>query len=96
MSEIPIGVIAIGSTDIPFALDSIPAVFGVTDEAFIVFAAAVLLLTTVASVIKARRDPTARAHAGSLRAHPEPYRAASRDDHGQHHHRAPAYTPKPQ
>jgi tellurite resistance protein TerC len=31
--------IAIGSTDILFALDSIPAVFGVTDEAFIVFAA---------------------------------------------------------
>ena len=31
--------VAIGSTDILFALDSIPAVFGVTDEAFIVFAA---------------------------------------------------------
>src|SRR3954452_8872225 len=31
--------IAIGSTDILFALDSIPAVFGVTEEAFIVFAA---------------------------------------------------------
>jgi hypothetical protein len=31
--------IALGSTDILFALDSIPAVFGVTEEAFIVFAA---------------------------------------------------------
>jgi tellurite resistance protein TerC len=31
--------IAIGSTDLLFALDSIPAVFGVTKEAFIVFAA---------------------------------------------------------
>ncbi len=31
--------IAIGSIDLLFALDSIPAVFGVTDEAFIVFAA---------------------------------------------------------
>jgi tellurite resistance protein TerC len=31
--------IAIGSTDILFALDSIPAVFGVTEETFIVFAA---------------------------------------------------------
>ena len=31
--------IAIGSTDILFALDSIPAVFGVTQEAYIVFAA---------------------------------------------------------
>ena len=31
--------IAIGSTDILFALDSIPAVFGVTDEAYIVFVA---------------------------------------------------------
>jgi tellurite resistance protein TerC len=32
-------VIAIGSIDLLFALDSIPAIFGVTDEAFIVFAA---------------------------------------------------------
>jgi tellurite resistance protein TerC len=128
--------IAIGSTDILFALDSIPAIFGVTDEAFVVFAAnafallglralyflvtglldrlvylstglsivlgfigvklvlhwghleddrvpeiatttslivigVVLTVTTAASVIKARRDPDARAHAGSLRAHPE-------------------------
>ena len=128
--------IAIGSTDLLFALDSIPAVFGVTDETFIVFAAnafallglralyflvtglldrlvylsiglsvilgfigiklvlhwghlqddgvpeiatttslmviaIVLTATTVASLIKARRDPSARAHAGSLRAHPE-------------------------
>ncbi len=128
--------IAIGSTDILFALDSIPAIFGITDEAFIVFAAnafallglralyflvtglldrlvylstglsivlgfigiklvlhwghlqddgvpeiatttslivigVVLTVTTVASVIKARRDPSARAHAGSLRAHPK-------------------------
>ena len=31
--------IAIGGIDLLFALDSIPAVFGVTDEAFIVFAA---------------------------------------------------------
>ena len=31
--------VAIGSTDILFALDSIPAVFGVTEEAYIVFAA---------------------------------------------------------
>jgi tellurite resistance protein TerC len=128
--------VAIGSTDILFALDSIPAIFGVTDETFIVFAAnafallglralyflvtglldrlvylstglsivlgfigiklvlhwghlqddgvpeiatttsliiigVVLTVTTVASLIKARRDPSARAHAGSLRAHPK-------------------------
>ncbi|WP_433466620.1 TerC family protein [Spirillospora sp. CA-128828] len=31
--------VAIGSTDVLFALDSIPAVFGVTDDAFIVFTA---------------------------------------------------------
>ena len=126
--------VAIGSTDILFALDSIPAIFGVTEEAFIVFAAnafallglralyflvsglldrlvylstglalilafigvklilhyghkqndsvpeisigfsltfivIVLLITTIASVIKTRRDPSARAHAGSLRGH---------------------------
>ena len=34
-----IALIAIGSSDLLFALDSIPAVFGVTEEAFIVFAA---------------------------------------------------------
>lgn len=126
--------VAIGSTDILFALDSIPAVYGVTEEAYIVFAAnafallglralyflvsglldrlvylstglsvilafigtklvlhylhkqndaipevsiglsltvivVVLAVTTVASLAKARRDPTARAHAGSLRHH---------------------------
>ncbi len=126
--------LAIGSTDILFALDSIPAVFGVTEEAYIVFVAnafallglralfflvtglldrlvylstglavilafigiklvlhwghlqddavpeiatstsllvilAVLVVTTVASLVKVRRDPAARAHAGSLRGH---------------------------
>jgi tellurite resistance protein TerC len=125
--------VAIGSTDLLFALDSIPAVFGVTEEPYIVFAAnafallglralyflvkglldrlvylstglalilafigvklilhwahtvnervpqistnvslvviaLVLLVTTLASLVKARRDPAARAHAGSLRA----------------------------
>ena len=36
--------IAIGSTDILFALDSIPAASGVTDEAYIVFVANALAL----------------------------------------------------
>ena len=123
--------IAIGGTDILFALDSIPAVFGVTDQPYIVFVAnafallglralfflvtglldrlvylssglalilafigvklilhwghgldhrvpeistamsllviaVVLTVTTVASLIKTRRDPTARAHAGAV------------------------------
>jgi tellurite resistance protein TerC len=126
--------VAIGSTDLLFALDSIPAVFGVTEEPYIVFVAnafallglralfflvkglldrlvylstglslilafigvklilhyahtlddrvpeiqttvslgvivVVLVLTTVASLVKVRRDPSARAHAGSLRHH---------------------------
>jgi tellurite resistance protein TerC len=126
--------IAIGSSDLLFALDSIPAVFGVTDEAFIVFVAnafallglralyflvkglldrlvylstglslilafigvklvlhwahkdideavpeisigvsltvivSTLVITTVASLIKIRKDPDAKAHAGSVRA----------------------------
>ncbi|GAA2629363.1 TerC/Alx family metal homeostasis membrane protein [Paractinoplanes durhamensis] len=126
--------IAIGSSDILFALDSIPAVFGVTDEAYIVFIAnafallglralfflvkglldrlvylstglaiilafigaklvlhwahkdisnsvpevstgislvvivVVLVVTTVASLMKVRKDPDAKAHAGSVRA----------------------------
>jgi tellurite resistance protein TerC len=126
--------VAIGSTDLLFALDSIPAVFGVTEEAYIVFVANafallglralyflvhglldrlvylstglalilaligvklvlhwahvdiddsvpeistpaslvaiafILTVTTVASLMKVRRDPAARAHAGSLRA----------------------------
>jgi tellurite resistance protein TerC len=124
--------VAIGSTDILFALDSIPAVFGVTEEPYIVFVAnafallglralfflvtglldrlvylasglsiilgfigvklvlhwghlqddsipeiatgtslvvimIVLTVTTIASLLKVRRDPSARAHAGSLR-----------------------------
>src|SRR3954462_8300722 len=124
--------IAISSTDLLFALDSIPAVFGVTEEPYIVFAAnafallglralyflvtglldrlvylstglsvilafigvklllhfghlqddsipevqmstslgvivAVLAVTVVVSLLKARRDPAARAHAGWLR-----------------------------
>ena len=125
--------VAIGGTDILFALDSIPAVFGVTQEAYIVFVAnafallglralfflvtglldrlvylstglsvilafigvklvlhwghdvwpwvpeistgvslvviaVVLAATTIASLVKVRRDPSARAHAGSIRA----------------------------
>ena len=127
--------VAIGSTDLLFALDSIPAVFGVTEEPYIVFTAnafallglralfflvqglldrlvylstglavvlvfigvklalhwghtlsdavpeiptltslgvivAILVVTTVASLVRSRRDPAARAHAGSLRARP--------------------------
>jgi tellurite resistance protein TerC len=123
--------IAIGGTDILFALDSIPAVFGVTSEAYIVFAAnafallglralfflvtglldrlvylstglalilafigvklilhwahgmshsvpeistalslvvigVILAVTTAASMVKSRRDPAARAHAGTV------------------------------
>ncbi|MCZ7416554.1 MULTISPECIES: TerC/Alx family metal homeostasis membrane protein [unclassified Streptomyces] len=128
--------LAIGSIDLLFALDSIPAVFGVTQEPYIVFAAnafallglralfflvkglldrlvylsaglalilafigvklilhwahvdvndsvpeiptplslaviaVVLAVVTVASLVKTRQDPTAKAHPGSLRAHP--------------------------
>ena len=126
--------ITIGSTDLLFALDSIPAVFGVTDEPYLVFAAnafallglralyflvqglldrlvylstglavvlafigvklvlhwghtlsgavpqiptllslgviaVILAITTAASLAKVQRDPAARAHAGSVRAH---------------------------
>src|SRR5215472_13072387 len=122
---------AIGGTDILFALDSIPAVFGITSEGYIVFAAnafallglralfflvtglldrlvylsvglavilafigaklilhwahglshavpeistplslavigGVLAITTAASLVKSRRDPGARAHAGAV------------------------------
>jgi tellurite resistance protein TerC len=124
--------LAIGSTDVLFALDSIPAVFGVTQHAYIVFVANAFALlglralfflvsglldrlvylstglalilafigvklvlhffhlrnpsvpeistglslavivfllgcATLASLVKARADPTLRAHAGSLR-----------------------------
>ncbi|WP_067500812.1 TerC family protein [Actinoplanes sp. TFC3] len=131
-----ITLIAIGSSDLLFALDSIPAVFGVTEQAYIVFVAnafallglralfflvkglldrlvylstglslilafigaklvlhwlhediwhaapqistpvslgvivVVLAITTVASLMKTRNDPKAKAHAGSLRAAP--------------------------
>jgi tellurite resistance protein TerC len=133
--------VAIGSTDLLFALDSIPAVFGVTDEPYLVFTAnafallglralyfllhglldrlvylsvglsvilafiggkliltflhdvnpviphiptpvslavilGVLAVTTVASVLAARRDPSRRAHAGNLRGHQQDQAAA--------------------
>ena len=126
--------IAIGTTDLLFALDSIPATFGVTQEPYLVFAAnafallglralffvlrnlldklvylaiglsiilafigvkliltfahevntdvpvipttvslgvilVVLTVTTVASLLKVRRDPTARAHSGPIAGH---------------------------
>jgi tellurite resistance protein TerC len=140
--------IAIGGTDILFALDSIPAVFGVTSEPYIVFTAnafallglralfflvtglldrlvylaaglavilgfigvklilhwahgldhrvpeistavsliviaMVLIVTTVASLIRSRRDPAARAHAGAVlgtppRDAPQPHPPAER------------------
>jgi tellurite resistance protein TerC len=130
-----LALLAIASTDILFALDSIPAVFGVTQHAYVVFAAnafallglralfflvsglldrlvylstglavilafiglkltlhfahlrvdaipeistglslAVIVIvlgaTTAASMVKSRRDPSARAHAGSVRRRP--------------------------
>jgi tellurite resistance protein TerC len=132
--------IAIGSTDLLFALDSIPATFGVTSETFLVFAAnafallglralyflvkglldrliylslglsiilmfigvklimtylheeftsipkistpiglavigTILVISTVASLIKTKSDPTAKAHAGRV--------TGSKDDEGQ-------------
>ncbi len=136
--------IAIGSSDLLFALDSIPAVFGVTEEAYIVFVAnafallglralfflvkglldrlvylstglaiilafigvklvlhwahsaisasvpeigtplslgvivVVLAVTTTASLLKVRRDPTAQAHAGSMHARSRDERPAER------------------
>lgn len=136
--------IAIGSVDLLFALDSIPAVFGITSEAYIVFAAnafallglralfflvkglldrlvylstglsiilafigvklvlhwghvdvnpsipeidtyvslaviiVILTIVTVASLIKTRKDPDAKAHPGSLRA--SPHRPEERTD----------------
>ena len=140
--------IAIGSIDLLFALDSIPAVFGVTKEAFIVFTAnafallglralfflvqglldrlvylstglsiilaligvklilhwahvdinpavpeiptlvslgliiAILVVTTVASLLKTRNDPTVKAHAGSIRAHkPRGSGSSAEDQH---------------
>lgn len=124
--------IAIGATDLVFALDSIPATFGVTQEPFLVFAAnafallglralyfllkglldklvylslglafilifigaklimlylheifdsvpkietsfslivisVILVISTIASLIKSKRDPSAKAHAGKIR-----------------------------
>lgn len=129
-------IIAIGSTDLLFALDSIPATFGVTSEPFLVFSAnafallglralyfllrgllnkliylslglsiilifigiklilafaheefaqipkiptiaslgaiaGILAISTIASVIKSKSDPTAKAHAGRISAQDE-------------------------
>jgi tellurite resistance protein TerC len=135
--------VAIGTTDLLFALDSIPAVFGVTQEPYLVFTAnafallglralyfllhglldrlvylslglsvilafigvklilaflhdlnsaiphvpiqlslavilGVLAITTAASLVAARRDPSRRAHAGNLRAHQQDQPSAER------------------
>ena len=46
--------------------------------------AVVLTITTIASLIKVRKDPTQKAHAGSLRAHPPKDgsgKASSRNKH---------------
>jgi tellurite resistance protein TerC len=79
--------IAIGSIDLLFALDSIPAVFGVKlilhwahvdiDERVpeiptplsLAVIVAVLAVVTVASLVRTRNDPSAKAHPGSPRAH---------------------------
>jgi predicted tellurium resistance membrane protein TerC len=125
-----LALVAIATTDLVFALDSIPAVFGVTRHAYIVFAAnafallglrplyflvsglldrlvylssglavvlgfigvklvleffhlhistalslgviaLVLAITTIASLVRVRREPRRRAHAGALRSNPE-------------------------
>jgi tellurite resistance protein TerC len=136
LSPMLLALVAIATTDVVFAMDSIPAVFGVTQHAYIVFAAnafallglralyflvsglldrlvylstglaiilafigvklvlhfahlhdhgvpeittglslaviaAVLAVTTIASLLASRRDPRRRAHAGSLRAGPD-------------------------
>jgi tellurite resistance protein TerC len=136
LTPLSLVLVTIGTTDVLFALDSIPAIFGVSREAFIVFAAnafallglralyflvsglldrlvylstglalilafigvklalhyghlqsnsipeiatgtslavivGVLAITTIASVVKTRRDPATRARAGSLRDHAE-------------------------
>jgi tellurite resistance protein TerC len=132
-------IIAIGSTDLLFALDSIPATFGVTQEPFLVFAAnafallglralyfllkglldklvylslglsvilmfigvklimtylhetwaeipkiptlvslaviaTILIVSTIASLIKVKKDPTAHAHAGRVTEAKKPHR----------------------
>ena len=69
--------VALGSTDILFALESIPALhFGhlqddgipeIETSTSLLVITAVLVVTVAASLWKARRDPDARAHAGSLR-----------------------------
>jgi len=84
--------IAIASTDLLFALDSIPATFGVTSEPMFIgikliftylhetwsevpkiptlFSLSVigliLIISTIASLIKSKKDPNAHAHAGRV------------------------------
>jgi tellurite resistance protein TerC len=149
VTPLMIVLVAIGGIDLLFALDSIPAVFGVTQEPYIVFAAnafallglralfflvkglldrlvylstglaiilafigvklilhwlhvdispsvpeistpvslgvivVVLTVVTVASLIKTRNDPTAKAHPGSLRASKKRAGATRNDPAGQ-------------
>jgi tellurite resistance protein TerC len=147
--------LAIGTTDLLFALDSIPAVFGVTQEPYLVFTAnafallglralyfllrglldrlvylstglsvilafigvkliltflhevnpaiphvptaaslgvilGILAVTTVASILAARRDPDRRAHAGSVRGHQQAPTEATGGEHRRDPVRRPA------
>ena len=91
--------IAIGSTDLLFALDSIPAVFGVTDEVFIVFAANACAARTARPVLPGHRaarparlplhrpvdHPRLHRHQARLALGPRPSRRGPRD---RHHHLA--------
>jgi tellurite resistance protein TerC len=44
MTPMLIVIIALGTTDLLFALDSIPAIYGLTEEPYLVFAANVFAL----------------------------------------------------
>jgi tellurite resistance protein TerC len=51
-------------------VDISPSVPEISTNLSLVVIAVVLVITTVASLVAVRRDPTKRAHAGSLRGHP--------------------------
>ena len=72
--------LAIGSTDILFALDSIPAVFGVTEETFIVFTRERLRAAGAARAVLPGHRPArpARLPLNRTRAHPRIHRSQTR------------------
>ena len=72
MTPMLLVMVAIGGTDILFALDSIPAIFGLTQNVFIVFTATAFSLLGLRQLLLPHRRPARPAHLPLLRSGGDP------------------------